>query len=158
MHRSNSKGPINTDTHVEPVVDCAVYVTLPTSNTTPEQMEPVIGEQPVKNQEESFPINGNLPAGSVLEPVSPVVSSSASYPIVDLSDASLPFPVQASSTTVDVHVPVSSEQVNEKTIDMQAELKELDELENELNRRCRTSGDLDSWDMLLQQLYEMVCC
>lgn len=164
------KYPQIIDVNVQPAMDSG-FMEAGSSTTVSVPVKPIVDvEQPRKDQEMNFPINDALLVGDGVSPSAPPhVSSSVSYPIIDLSEA---VPIVATETrprpTVDV--PSSSDKVNVKDVVEKSLLKELEDMgfkQVDLNKEILRMNEynleqsvdalcgVSEWDPILEELQEM---
>ncbi|KAK1564592.1 hypothetical protein Q3G72_006580 [Acer saccharum] len=153
---NRSKDPEIIDANVQPIVDGGFQESCNPSYIVAEPVEPVVDEQPKKEQEQdmNFPINDSLLVGhdasaSAPPPPTPWASSTVSYPIIDNdASASAPRPTPWASSNVSypiidlsedkapaeaspatpTAVPTLPEEMDDKDAVEQSLLKELEEM------------------------------
>ncbi|KDP31030.1 hypothetical protein JCGZ_11406 [Jatropha curcas] len=168
---SGSKHPEIIDVNVQPVVDSG-FAEPCNFTTVSVPIKPTVDvEQPKNDQELNFPTNDALLVGeAVATPAPPHVSSSVSYPIIDLSETALVGPSEA-PLAVDVR-PLSDD-VNVKEAIEKSLLKELEDMgfkQVDLNKEILRMNEYDleqsvdalcgvsEWDPILEELQEMGFC
>ncbi|KAK4844679.1 hypothetical protein QYF36_023105 [Acer negundo] len=174
---NRSKGPEIIDANVQPIVDGGFQESRNPSYIITEPVEPVVDEQPKKEQEQdmNFPINDSLLVGhnasasAAPPPPTPWASSTVSYPIIDLCVDEAPADASPATPTA---VPTSPEEMDDKDAVEQSLLKELEEMgfrQVDLNKEILRMNEYNleqsvdvlcgvvdaEWDPILEELQEM---